>query len=167
MSEKSRNRKRKKESRSEDEPKALGYNQDITFSMSRKLNMKDHGGLQFETADIFASRTFKDVNSVDAETARQVLYETVKKDLEDSIDIYLGKVRTEKITKKAEKQSEALGEDDYAGVDEITQKLMDAADEEEIIEIGEEIKNGDFNKKQLEALRKVYADCLKSLSKKR
>ncbi len=58
---------------------------DITRSFSRKLNMAAHGGKQYETADIFASRTVKDVPVDSQEEVGIELFKMCQEEVDQTI----------------------------------------------------------------------------------
>jgi len=58
---------------------------DITRSYSRKLNMSAHGGQQYETIDLYASRTAKDVPVEDSKKVSDALYKMCVDEVEAQV----------------------------------------------------------------------------------
>ena len=83
---------------------------DITRSYSRKLNMAAHGGQQYETIDLFSSRTAKDVPAEEQEEVSAALYQACVDEVEAQVKALDSEVEEEE--EEAPKKAKKVVEDD-------------------------------------------------------
>lgn len=84
---------------------------DITRSYSRKLNMAAHGGQQYETIDLFSSRTAKDVPAEEQEEVSAALYQACVDEVEAQVKA-LDSESEEEAPKKAKKKAKKVVEEE-------------------------------------------------------
>lgn len=102
---------------------------DITRSYSRKLNMAAHGGQQYETIDLFSSRTAKDVPADEQEEVSASLYAACVEEVESQIkEIDANLEEAEEAPKKAKKKSKKVVEEEDDDEED--------DDEDETIDVG-------------------------------
>ena len=86
---------------------------DITRSYSRKLNMAAHGGQQYETIDLFSSRTAKDVPAEEQEEVSAALYQACVDEVEAQVKALDSEVEDEEeAPKKAKKKAKKVVEEE-------------------------------------------------------
>jgi len=153
------------------EPKKLNALQDITVSLSRKLNLKDYGGKQYETADIFASRTVKDIETKVSSQVYADLLAIVSNDLELAKQHYVSQFKVSNQADEVEKAKEVekvlkLTKKEQEGIKDLVTKMLNAKTPAEVKALGEEIKNAEgLNQAQVTVLRKTYTERIKELQK--
>ena len=86
---------------------------DITRSYSRKLNMAAHGGQQYETIDLFSSRTAKDVPAEEQEEVSAALYQACVDEVEAQVKALDSEVEDEEeAPKKSKKKAKKVVEEE-------------------------------------------------------
>jgi len=149
---------------------------DITRSYSRKLNMGAHGGKQYETLDLFASRTAKDVPVEDSAQVSKDLYKMCIEEVEEVIEMLdsneeeIKKTEVETPKKKVMKTHVGV-EIEQAELEEIAVYINNFTLSKSIDEIKEavtEVKNSTiaFTDSQKQYLSLYYKKCLEALQPK-
>lgn len=160
----------KKERKVKAEVEEKTYVMDVTRSYARKLNLSQHGGAQFETVDLYESRTAKDVPGEEVGAVSRRLYEDCQASINASVKAYdekaLSEMSTEeKPTKEKRKLTKTETTEDKIGIEkeeleEIAphvQKIVAATSVAEFKEVQESIKAHEgLNENQLNYLRALY-----------
>lgn len=146
---------------------------DITRSYSRKLNMSAHGGKQYETIDLFSSRTAKDVPVQDAQKVSDALYKMCVDEVEaqvNELDNEVKEVEEEEAPTPKRKKLKT-----HVGVEIEQEELEDIAPLINSITLSKSIKDlkdaaaeikekvDELSESQKEYLQKYFAQQLKTL----
>jgi len=142
------------------------YKQDVTRSYSRKLNLKDYGGNQFETADFFGSRTAREVPPEEVAAISQALYDMVVNDVETSVkkftDLLTERVSEANVKPEKEEKKPRITKQEMVGIKDIVQDLLNAKTKDDVLSVGEKIKakSESLTESQIKYLREIYKDLL-------
>lgn len=106
---------------------------DITRSYTRKLNMSAYGGKQYETADISATLTVRDVPMLKSAAKSAELFDRCVNQVEESINFIIGTLSEDEVAEEAPKKKKKA------------KKEVVEEDEEEDDEESDEISVGGFS----------------------